>query len=420
MTPGGGGGKEGPVPARVGVALLAAGLGVWAALAPGWAAAQVIRRPFDAQRLAEPRRAPMTLTPFVTVVEEFNDNIFLDNDRKEWDVITRITPGILFEVEEPVYRVAAAYAFTADIFARHPERNGAFNHHTLTGDARWRVNPRLTLTATESLTFSTDTNLLADEVATGRDRALSNSLGAGAAYQLDRLTSVRGGVSWTTQRYDNELLRDSDTYGVDLGLDRALTPRLTGGVEYAGRRFEIDRAEDATTHTPRLAVSYRFTETLTGRLAGGPTFVVEDHAATVVTPTFTASLSQAFRWGNLGLDVARAVGTAGGLGGVTLNHSVGVTAQLTTLMRGLVIEGGPRWAMRESVRGDDIDLWNVVLPVQATYRFREGVVLVAAYNFFLQRSDSQVAPGTPTSLARDVDQHRLWIGVQLGYPIRFE
>jgi hypothetical protein len=72
------------------------------------------------------------------------------------------------------------------------------------------------------------------------------------------------------------------------------------------------------------------------------------------------------------------------------------------------------------VRGDDIDLWNVVLPVQATYRFREGVVLVAAYNFFLQRSDSQVAPGTPTSLARDVDQHRLWIGVQLGYPIRFE
>jgi hypothetical protein len=407
------------VPARRLSLLLAAGLSAWALIGPAPAAAQIPRRPVDAQRLTEARRAPVTLTPLVTVVEEFNDNIFLDNDRKEWDFITRITPGVLFEVEEATHRLAAAYSFTADIFARHPDRSGAFNHHNLAADGRWEVNPRLTLDGTESFTLSTDTNLLADEVATGRRTAWSNSLGLGATYRLDRLTTLRGGVSWVAQRYESELLRDSDTYGVDLALDRTLTPRLTGGVEYAFRRFEIERAEDATAHVPRLAAAYRFTETLTGRLAVGPAFVEED-GTQIVTPVFTASLSQAFRWGNLGIDAARAIGTAGGLGGVTVNHSIGVTAQLTTLMRGLVIEAGPHWARRESLRGDEIDLWNVVLPIQATYRFREGLALVAAYNFFLQRSDSRVAPGTPTSLARDVDQNRLWIGVQFGYPIRFE
>ncbi|HXG02081.1 MAG TPA: hypothetical protein VNO23_01530 [Candidatus Binatia bacterium] len=408
------------MPARLLSFLLIAGVSAWALIGPASAGAQTLRRPVDPQRLTEARRAPMTLTPFVTIVEEFNDNIFLDNDRKEWDFITRITPGLLFEAEGATHRLAAAYSFTADIFARHPERSGAFNHHNLAADARWDVTPRLTLNATEAFTFSTDTNLLApDEVATGRDQAWSNSLGLGASYQLDRLTRVRGGVSWIVQRYDSELLRDSDTYGVDLGLDRTLTPRLTGGAEYAFRHFEVERADDATAHMPRLAVAYRFTETLSGRLAAGPAFVQEDDEL-VVTPTFTASLSQAFRWGNLGVDAARVVGTAGGLGGVTVNHSIGVTAQLTTLMRGLVVEAGPRWAMRESLRGDEIDLWTVVLPIQATYRFREGLALVAAYNFFLQRSDSRVAPGTPTSLARDVDQNRLWIGVQFGYPIRFE
>jgi len=65
------------------------------------ACAQLLRPPTDPQSLQQPRKAPMTLTPSVTVSEEFNDNVFLDNTRKEWDLITRITPGVSFGVGEP-------------------------------------------------------------------------------------------------------------------------------------------------------------------------------------------------------------------------------------------------------------------------------------------------------------------------------
>src|SRR5262249_5738505 len=58
--------------------------------------AQFLRPLTDPQGLQEPRKSPMTLTPSVTVSEEYNDNVFLDNTKKEWDMITRITPGVSF------------------------------------------------------------------------------------------------------------------------------------------------------------------------------------------------------------------------------------------------------------------------------------------------------------------------------------
>lgn len=76
------------------------------------AGAQMYRRPPDPQELEGPRRAPITITPFLTVEEEFDDNVFLNNDNKEWDFITRFTPGISIELERAQYRLAAAYTST--------------------------------------------------------------------------------------------------------------------------------------------------------------------------------------------------------------------------------------------------------------------------------------------------------------------
>jgi len=66
---------------------IVAAVAVLAVAAPTFA--QLLRPPTDPQNLQQPRKLPMTLTPSVTVSEEFNDNVFLDNTRKEWDMITR-------------------------------------------------------------------------------------------------------------------------------------------------------------------------------------------------------------------------------------------------------------------------------------------------------------------------------------------
>src|SRR6266567_1848391 len=200
------------------------------------------------------------------------DALFLDNTRKEWDMITRITPGVTFEVGEPTYRLAAGYFFTADLYARHPELNQAFDAHSFIGDAVWKASPLLTLNAFDTFTLTTDTNLMNQEsVATGRNRSYSNYMGGGASYQVDPRTTVRGGALWVVQHFQSGDLFDSDTYGLDLAVDRAFTPRFTGTIGYEYRFFDIQNLPDTTTHTPRLGVRFRFTETITGTLSAGPT-----------------------------------------------------------------------------------------------------------------------------------------------------
>src|SRR5437773_9986974 len=256
-----------------------------------------------------------------------------------------------------------------------------------------------------------------ESVATGRNRSYSNYMGGGASYQVDPRTTVRGGALWVVQHFQSEDLFDSDTYGLDLAVDRAFTPRFTGTIGYEYRFFDIQNLPDTTTHTPRLGVRFRFTETITGTLSAGPT--IETGSISRVTPAVIASLSQRYGWGNISLDYTRAVGTAGGLGGTSDNQSGGATVQLTSLMPRLVVQGGPRYNSSVSPN-HSIDVQGFTLPVQATYRLQTGIALIAAYQFFHQRSESRALTPAGTAIAADADQNRVWVGIQFGYPFKFE
>ena len=80
----------------------------------------------DPQKLQLPLRAPLTLVPSITISEEFNDNILLDNRNRQWDLITGITPAINFIWESRTHRLIAGYNFTAELFLRDSTRDNAF------------------------------------------------------------------------------------------------------------------------------------------------------------------------------------------------------------------------------------------------------------------------------------------------------
>jgi len=375
----------------------------------------------DPQELQQPRRVPFTLTPSITITEEFNDNIFLDNDRREWDFITGFTPGLALTFEDATRRLSLAYSFTAELFARESDESHAFDRQSFVGDALWRVNPRLTLTLADTFAFSTDTNLVATEaVSTGRDRSWSNTLGGGAAWQFDRLTALRGGLGWTVERFESSEAQDSDVYRADLMLDRRLSPRLTGSAGYQFAYFDIDREERTTVHTPRIGVAWEATPTVTLSLTGGPSIEIKEDSSTRVTPAVTAGYRQRLGIGAWGLTYDRAIGTAGGLGGTTDNQFIAAFLDVTTLAKGLTVQLSPRYSIVESPRDDSIDVRSFTLGVQAAYRITPVVALVAGYQFFRQRSDSTIVTTAGTGLAADADQNRVFVGIQFGYPIRFD
>ena len=375
----------------------------------------------DPQELEPTRRAPLTIVPSFTLSEEYNDNVFLDNRNRKSDFITGFTPGIAISYERPTYRLAAGYSFTAELFAQETQESHAFDRQNFFLDTMWKVDPFLTLSLTDTFIFSTDTNLIAKEsVATGRDRSLGNTLGVGAAYQLTEFWTLRGGASYTLERFSRSGLQDSDVYRVNVGADRRLSSRLTVGAGYEFGYFDIDNEEKTTTHTPRIGAAWRATDTITLALSGGPTVEVRKSGETRVTPAITASYGQKVWFGSVGLSYDRSVGTAGGLGGPTDDDIVTGYINITTLMRGLTVQFLPRYSNIQSPHSDKVDIQSLTLALAATYRITDWVAVIGGYQFFHQRSNSTGLTTSGTTIANDADQNRVFFGVQFGYPIRFD
>lgn len=375
----------------------------------------------DPQELEPTRKAPLTIVPSFTITEEYNDNVFLDNRNRQSDFITGFTPGIAINYERPTYRLAAGYNFTAELFARETNENHAFDRQNFFLDTAWKVDPFLTLSLTDTFIFSTDTNLIArEQVSAGRDRSLSNTLGAGVGYQLTEFWTLRGGASYTLQRFSRSGLRDSDVYHVNLGVDRRLSSRLTVGAGYDFGYFDIDNEEKTTTHTPRIGATWRATDTITLALSGGPTVERRESGQTRVTPAITASYAQRVFFGSVGLAYDRAVGTASGFGGTTDNDLISGYVNITTLMRGLTVQFLPRYSNVQSPNSDRIDIQAFTAALAVTYRFTDWVSAIGGYQFFRQRTDSTALSSIGLPLANDADQNRLFFGLTFGYPIRID
>jgi hypothetical protein len=380
----------------------------------------------DPQKLQLPLRAPITLLPSITISEEYNDNILLNNANRQWDLITGITPALNFIWESRTHRLIAGYNFTAELYLREPTRDNAFNHQNFNLDGMWRATEQLTLTLTDAFTATTDTNLIAPEgVSVGRDQSFGNVLAGGAAYQIDQFTSVRAGGSYALQRFSDSALDESNVYRANVGLDRTLTRQLRGTLGYEFAYFDIEHEEKVTTHTPRIGLSWTVTPTITLTVNGGPSFEQREHGASRITPAVAAAYDQKTWFGAVGLGFDRLVATAGGLGGPTDNTSVYGRVDLLTLTRGLTLSFVPRYSWVKSPSGEptrngSIDIQSFTMPLQATYRLTAWMAAVARYQFFRQRTPHQIFDNAGDLIATDADQNRIFVGLQFGYPITFD
>jgi len=375
----------------------------------------------DPQELEPTRKAPFLIVPSFTISEEYNDNVFLDNRNRQSDFITGFTPGIAISIERPTYRLAAGYNFTAELFARETSESHAFDRQSFFLDTMWKVDPFLTLSLTDSFIFSTDTNAIAREnVSTGRNRSTGNTLGAGATYQLTDVWTLRGGGSYTLERFSGNSLENSDVYRANVGVDRRLSSRLTVGAGFEFGYFDISNEPKTTTYTPRIGATWRATDTITLALSGGPTVERREGGDTRLTPAITASYGQKVWFGSIGLSYDRAVGTAGGLGGPTDDDIVSGYVNITTLMRGLTVQLLPRYSNVQSPNSNQIDIRSFTTALQVTYRLTDWVSVIGGYQFFHQRSDGTGVTSIGTTVANDADQNRLFFGLTFGYPIRFD
>lgn len=380
--------------------------------------------------LAPPaQRGPLTLFPSISVSEEYNDNVHSDNQNRESDFITNISPTITLSVNQPSYQLNAGYSFTASLFAKGTEPNEAFQSQNFIGNGSFQAARGLTLTASDSFAFNRDTNLVSVQgFSTGRQDSWSNTFTPGVTWQMTPLNSLNLSATYGVLRFlGGGTGEDSDTYGFQTSLTHAFTQRFSGIIGYGFTYLHFPECvvvgqqcidqPDSTTHAPTIGFSYQLTRTLSTSITGGAA-VTQRGGHTDVSPAGSASLVQEFSFGSASLNYNQGVSVAGGFGGSNNTLNVSGALTLSTLLRGLLVVLSPAYTRSNSLfsqqTGRVDDVWAVSLSLGATYQIARFVSAFGGYNFFLQRA------GGPTSTDSDVDQNRVRFGLQFGYPITFD
>jgi len=360
-------------------------------------------------------RGPFVIIPTLTLSEEYNDNVFLNNARRKSDYITHASPGLRVVMESPGYRLSAGYFGTAEKYLHQDQLDSLFHTQGFFVEGTYLVTPLVTLSLNDTLVASDFTNTSsAQGIATGRTRSVGNTLTPGVSWQLSPRTSVQFLGSYTLQRFSSNNALDSDVFRLTANLNHDLTPRLRGSVGYDVSYVDVEKRAGATTQSPHAGLSYQFTPTLSGSVSAGPTFTTgsADH----VSGAGTVSLTQRLEFGSASLSYDRSIAVAGGLGGPTENQTISGVVRVTTLAQGLSLDLAPAYTISKSIGGDNIDVKALRVVLRAAYQVTPWLGLLASYNFFQQRTEN--ASTTTGLTVSDVDQNRAFVSLQFGFPIR--
>jgi hypothetical protein len=367
--------------------------------------------------LAPPaQRGPLTLTPSLSVSEEFNDNIFSDNQNREWDFITGFTPALTLHVNQPGYQLSAGYSFTADVYARESRLNSAFARQNFLATGFYQLTQGLTVTASDAFTYDRNSNRVTTQnFSTGSQESWTNHFAPGLSWQMTPRNNLSLGATYGLLRYSGAgSAVDSDTYGFHVTLTHAFTSRFSGNIGYNFTFLNLRVGDDSTTHSPTVGFSYALTPTLSASITGGAS-ITELGGDTFVNPTGTLSLVQVFSFGSASLQYHRGISVAGGFGGTNDTQTASGTLAISTLLKGLVVVFQPSYNESNSVnsaQSQSVDVKSVTVFLGATYQIARYTSLFGGYTFFWQRGGS-------STNQNDVDQNRVRFGLQFGYPINF-
>src|SRR5437016_5200320 len=158
--------------------------------------------------LAPPaQRGPATLTPSIAFSEEYNDNLFLDNQNRQWDLITGFSPAITLFLNEPSYRFSGGYTLTGELYDRQTRLNNAVGRQNFLFNGSLDATPRLRLTVFESFALDRNANRVsAQNFSSGvstQQGSWSNTFTPGMTWQMTPRTALSLSASYNLLRFEN-------------------------------------------------------------------------------------------------------------------------------------------------------------------------------------------------------------------------
>lgn len=387
------------------------------------------------------------LIPSFSLTESFDDNIFGSSSGREWDFISRFSPGLQVGYRSEPFTLLASGGFDAEVFARNPVLDDATSgkHGGLTlrylptrpltlgldvGYTETRSLPTLTTALAAPVTgpaASTTTTtatppptttptgpreavtptgptptppppapVLVNALEFGRHRATVLTVSPSAAYQFTPLTS--GTFGYTYSHGTLEGGAPNTAHSVSLALSHQFTPLDTGRLGYRLDVFESPGTPTTTTHAPTVGWTRQLTPTLTFSFDGGPRFSSDGG----VSPEINASLAYLFKVaeipGQASLAYARSEGFVIGSGGPVTTETISGGLSFEPL-RSLHVSVSPSIAKYSGSTTPDTTVYAV--GAGASYQILKWLAARASYSYSFQDQSGVHIPHNVFSVALD-------------------
>lgn len=326
----------------------------------------------------------VTLSPSLTVSEEYDDNILLSSTDRQSDFVTSVSPGLRLTITDYPVTVTAAASLRALYYARRSDLNTTTDNRQGSLAIEFRPTARLSASLTDTLVRNLDPGEV-DPVAgitVGRFVSTRNTLTPAVSYQLTPLTHLRLQYSFSVLRSGSPLAEESDTHEAGLALQHEFTRRTTGTLRYTFSRFEVEETPARDAHLPRVGMAYALSPTIRLSADAGPLLLERADGSTEITVAGSANYAQEFEYGRLSLTYDRSAGVTGALGEVATTQSLtAVVSFSATRVATVALEGGVRTT---EGAGTAADFLVYTAGIRLDYRILRWLSISGGYRYFRQ------------------------------------
>jgi hypothetical protein len=390
------------------------------------------------------------LIPSFSLTESFDDNIFGSSAGRQWDFISRFSPGLQAGYRSEPFTLLVNGGFDAEVFARNPDQDDATSGKhggltlrylptrplTLGLDVAYSetrslntlrpalVAPVIVSATTTTTSPSTTTRTSPSEAVTPREAvtptgqgptpapptpALVNALEFGrrrttvlsvspsAAYQFTPITSGTFGYTYSHATQEGGV--PNTAHSVPLSLSHQFTALDTGRLGYRLDVFESPGTPTTITHAPTIGWTRQLTPTLTFSFDGGPRFFSDGG----VTPEISASLGYLFKvaevLGRASLAYVLSEGFVIGSAGPVKTEAISGLLSFEPL-RSMRVSGGPSITRYSGSTTPDTTVYAV--DASASYQILKWLTAWASYRFSFEDQTGVHIPHNVVSVGLDI------------------
>jgi predicted porin len=220
-----------------------------------------------------------TVTPSLSLSEEYNDNILLTRSARISDFITYISPGIDLSARSINSALKLDYSPTFSFYRSHNELNETA--HRFTANGTFTLSEKLSSTLTGSFVKSSESSDIRDIPNIGPVTVHAEwkylTIGGGASYKLRDNLFYTLNLSYFSADTNAPDLNKVKTYSGNMGLTYRTSERTTLSANASYIKYDNRPASDATGQTYLLGVTHSFSPTVTiGASAGAIITKIQD------------------------------------------------------------------------------------------------------------------------------------------------